>query len=398
MRIIKSVSDLDMIKRSYNERMEKYDYRILICGGAGCVSSNCGAVADAVRDELVRLGMQDNVAVYDTGCMGTCAVGPVMLILPERTFYTSLTPDIARKIVKSHCHDGRILIENTFYDHSLNKHVPCIDDIDFFKSQVKIALRNCGVLENNSIDAYIARDGYYALAKVLSKNDRYRVIEEVKKSGLRGRGGAGFPTGIKWEAGYNAKSDRKFIICNADEGDPGAFMDRSIIEGDPHSVIEGMMISGYAIGANMGYIYIRAEYPLALERLNFAISEARKRGLLGTKLFGSDFEFDLEIRIGAGAFVCGEETSLMSSIEGKRGEPKQKPPFPFEKGLFGKPTIINNVESLASIPPIILNGGEWYAQYGTEKSKGTKVFALAGDIINTGIVEVPIGMPIGDIL
>ena len=395
---IKEIADLEQIKSKYNENIAKYKFQVLVCSGAGCISSSCGDVKDAVIDEIAKNGLQNDALVYETGCMGTCAVGPVMLILPERIFYTELTPEKARIIIKSHLVRGEILSQYTFYDHTLNKHIEKIDDIDFFKEQVKIVLRNCGIMEYSSIDAFIARDGYLAAAKALSTNSCQEIVDVVKASGLKGRGGAGFPTGVKWQAGLNAVSDRKFIVCNADEGDPGAFMDRSVIEGDPHSLIEGMIIGGYAIGANMGYIYVRAEYPIAVERLGAAIEEARKRGLLGCKLFGTEFEFDLEIRIGAGAFVCGEETALMASIEGRRGEPKQKPPFPFQKGLFDKPTIINNVETLTSIPPIILNGGEWYAQYGTETSKGTKVFALAGDVVNTGIIEVPIGMPLGNIL
>ena len=395
---IRSMDDLKTIRQQYNEHASRYKYQILVCGGAGCVSSNCEAVKDAVVDEVAAIGMQHDVLIHLTGCMGTCAVGPVMLILPERIFYTSLTPETAREIVRSHILQGKIRTEHTFYDHSLHKHIPKIDDIDFFREQVRIALRNCGIIEFGSIDAYIAKDGYFALAKVLGEKSRQDVVNEVKKSGLRGRGGAGFPTGIKWQSGLDAKNDRKFIICNADEGDPGAFMDRSIIEGDPHTLIEGMMIGGYAIGASMGYVYVRAEYPIAVDRLTAAIEQARSRGILGKKILGSDFDFDIEIRIGAGAFVCGEETALMSSIEGRRGEPKQKPPFPFQKGLFEKPSIINNVETFANIPAILLKGGEWYAQYGTEKSKGTKVFALAGDVVNTGIIEIPIGMPLGDIL
>ncbi|MGB8451873.1 MAG: FAD-dependent oxidoreductase [Anaerocolumna sp.] len=396
--VIKSIEDLEQIKTGYNEKLSKYKYRILVCGGAGCVSSGCSGVKDAILDEIGQNKLENDVMVYETGCMGICAVGPVMLILPERIFYTELTPDIARKIVRGHILAGGILTQYTFYDQSLHKHVPKIDDIGFFKEQVKIALRNCGAMEYNDIDAYIARDGYFAASKALLLKDREGIINEVKNSGLKGRGGAGFPTGFKWEAGYLAKSDKKFIVCNADEGDPGAFMDRSIIEGDPHTLIEGMMIGGYAIGANMGYVYVRAEYPIAVERLTAAIEEARKRGLLGCKLFGSEFFFDLEIRIGAGAFVCGEETALMSSIEGRRGEPKQKPPFPFQKGLFEYPTIINNVETFSVIPVIIFKGSEWYAGFGTQACKGTKVFALAGDVLNTGIIEVPIGMPLGDIL
>ena len=330
--------------------------------------------------------------------MGTCAAGPVMLILPERTFYTKLTPETAKLVVKNHIGKGKILTQYTFYDESLKKHVPNIDEIDFFREQVKIALRNCGVMEFDSIDAYVSRGGYFSIAKAVTEQSPQDVIDEVKKSGLRGRGGAGFPTGIKWQAGHDAVGDRKFIICNADEGDPGAFMDRSILEGDPHSVIEGMMLGGYAIGAGMGYVYVRAEYPIAVERLSKAINDARERGLLGGKLFGSDFRFDLELRMGAGAFVCGEETALMNSVEGARGEPRQKPPFPFQAGLFQEPTIINNVETMAVIPEILRRGGSWYAGFGTEKSKGTKVFALAGDVVNTGIIEVPIGKPLGDIL
>ncbi len=397
-RKIINLADLERIKKEYASMIERYKHQVLICSGAGCVSSNCAEIKEAVIEELRANNLEDNVLVTETGCMGTCAVGPVMLILPERTFYTDLTADTAKEVIVSHIIKNKILEEHTFYDHSLNKHVPKIDDIDFFKEQVKIALRNCGIIEYNNIDAYIARKGYFAAYECLTKKKGIDIIEELKKSGLRGRGGAGFPTYIKWKAGMEAKSDQKYIVCNADEGDPGAFMDRSILEGDPHTVIEGMILGGYAIGANKGYIYIRAEYPIAVDRITQAIEQAYSRGLLGKDIFCSGFDFDLEIRIGAGAFVCGEETSLMSSIEGERGEPRQKPPFPFQRGLFGKPTIINNVETLAVIPIIMYKGGFWYSQYGTEKSKGTKVFALAGDVVNTGIVEVPIGMSVGDIL
>ncbi len=396
--IINTIAELDNIKARYIEETSKYKNQILVCSGAGCVSSNCSEVRDAVIKELQNIGKQREVIVRETGCMGTCAVGPVMLILPKRVFFTKLTPDSARKIVRSYLLTGKILTEHTFYDHSLKQHIPIIDNIEFFKEQVRIALRNCGIVEFDSIDAYISRNGYYAIAAALAEKSPQDVIGEVKKSGIRGRGGAGFPTGIKWQSGHDAIGERKFIICNADEGDPGAFMDRSIIEGDPHTVIEGMMLGGYAIGANKGYVYVRAEYPIAVERLTKAINDARARGLLGRKLFGSEFFFDLELRIGAGAFVCGEETALMASVEGERGEPKQKPPFPFQSGLFHEPTIINNVETLASIPEILRRGGEWYSQYGTENSKGTKVFALAGDVVNTGIIEVPVGKPLGDIL
>ncbi|MDD4327638.1 MAG: NADH-ubiquinone oxidoreductase-F iron-sulfur binding region domain-containing protein [Eubacteriales bacterium] len=398
MRNYKTIKDLEAVKASYIEENSKYSHKVLVCAGAGCISSDCGKVEKAVIDEIAEMKLQNDVKVYETGCMGTCSVGPVMLVLPERTFYTELTPDIAAKIIREHIGKGRILDEYTFWDKSLNKRIPCIDDIDYFKEQVKIALRNCGVIEYGKIDAYIAADGYFAIAGILANEAPKDVVETVRRSGLKGRGGAGFPTGVKWESGLRAVSDRKFIVCNADEGDPGAFMDRSILEGDPHSVIEGMMIGGFAIDADMGFVYVRAEYPIAVERLEAAIEEARKNGILGRNIFGSGFDFDIEIRIGAGAFVCGEETSLMASIEGKRGEPRQKPPFPFQRGLYHCPTIINNVETLASVPPIILNGSDWYTKYGTASSKGTKVFALAGDIVNTGIVEVPIGMPLGDIL
>ncbi|MDP2813474.1 MAG: NuoF family protein, partial [Erysipelotrichaceae bacterium] len=395
---VNTIHQLNQLKTQYLFDMSFYTHQILICGGAGCVSSNCDSVNHAVNQQLNELHLSEKVNVYQVGCMGMCAVGPVMLILPEKTFYTNCTPESAKRIVVSHIVNKKILLEHTFFDQSLKKHVPCIDDIDFFKAQIKIALRNCGSIENDSIQAYIAKDGYYAIAKILKVFSPEKVIEEITNSGLRGRGGAGFLTGVKWKAGHMAKSDQKYMICNADEGDPGAFMDRSIIEGDPHSVIEGMMIAGYAIGADKGYIYIRAEYPLAIKRLSYALDEAREFGLLNRKIFESNFSFDIEIRIGAGAFVCGEETALIASIEGKRGEPSQKPPYPFQKGVFGKPTIINNVETLASVPAIMLKGAHWYSQYGTETSKGTKVFALAGDIVNTGIVEVPIGTPIGDIL
>ena len=395
---ITNLTHLEIIKSNYNQQLSQYRYQILICSGAGCVSSDCGDVRDAILDELAKNNLTQDVRVIETGCMGTCAVGPAALIVPDRIFYTQLNQEKAREIVKRHILKGEVINEYTFYDQSLKKFVPCIDNIDFFKEQVKIALRNCGIMEYGSIEAYIARDGYRAAFESIANMTNSDIIEEVIKSGLKGRGGAGFPTGIKWRAGYNSKSDMKYIVCNADEGDPGAFMDRSILEGDPHSLIEGMIIGGYAIGASRGYVYIRAEYPIAVERLTTAIEQAYQYNLLGKNLFSSNFDFELEIRIGAGAFVCGEETALMASIEGKRGEPRQKPPFPFQKGLFNKPTIINNVETLAAIPAIILNGGEWHSQYGTEHSKGTKVFALAGDIVNTGIIEVPIGMTVGDIL
>ncbi|MCL2320571.1 MAG: FAD-dependent oxidoreductase [Oscillospiraceae bacterium] len=395
---INSIVDLEQIKQEYEEKLASRKHHILVCGGAGCVSSGCGEIEKAVNEALEDFKLADQVLVIETGCMGTCAVGPVMLIEPEGVFYTKLTPEKVRKIIDMHLCKDKIIEEYTFFDKTLNTYVPKIADIAFFKKQVKIALRNCGQMEHASIDAYIARDGYMAAAKSLTQKTPADIVSEVKQSGLMGRGGGGFPTGIKWEAGLKAPGDVKYIVCNADEGDPGAFMDRSILEGDPHSVIEGLILGGFAIGAHLGYVYIRAEYPLAVERLKRAIDQAREYGLLGDNLFGTGFGFDLDIRIGAGAFVCGEETALMNSIEGRRGEPRQKPPFPFQRGLFDRPTIINNVETLANIPAIIYKGASWYSGYGSKTSKGTKVFALAGDIVNTGIVEVPIGIPLGEIL
>jgi NADH:ubiquinone oxidoreductase subunit F (NADH-binding) len=313
-------------------------------------------------------------------------------------FYCNMTPEKIVQVVDKHLIGGNIVMDYTFLDENTGEHIPYMKDIPFFKDQVKIALRNCGTIDYDSIEEYISRGGYFAFQKAVETLGRQGVYEELKASGLRGRGGAGFPTGTKWESGYNAVGDQKYIVCNADEGDPGAFMDRSILEGDPHSIIEAMMLGGYTIGANKGYVYVRAEYPIAVERLSEAIETARAFGLLGENILGTGFSFDVEIRIGAGAFVCGEETALLNSIEGKRGEPRQKPPYPFQKGLFGCPTIINNVETLANVPAIILNGAEWYAAYGVGRSKGTKVFALAGDIRYSGIIEIPMGMHMGDIV
>ncbi len=395
---IENLVQLLQIKEAYLQRSAQYCHQVLVCGGAGCISSHCDEIVVALKNSLSVNQLTQDVLVTVTGCMGICAVGPVMLILPERIFYTNLTPEKTKEIVKAHLCEGRVLEQYTFYDQSLERHVPCIDDIEFFKAQIKIVLDNCGLIDFNDIQAYIARDGYTALANALSKQSPQEVIDEVKRSGLRGRGGAGFPTGIKWQAGHDQPGKQKYMVCNADEGDPGAFMDRSIIEGDPHAVIEGMMLGGYAIGANHGYVYIRAEYPIAIERLQVAIQQAKNVGLLGNNIMNTEFSFELEIRMGAGAFVCGEETALMASIEGKRGEPRQKPPFPFQSGLFGKPTIINNVETLANIPKILRRGGAWYAGFGLPHAPGTKVFALAGQVVNTGIIEVPIGISIGDIV
>lgn len=398
MKKITTLKQLNDIKEEYLAENEKYKFNVLVCGGGGCVSSNCEEVDDAIRSELSVLGLNDKVNVIQTGCMGICAVGPVVLILPQRIFYTQLTPKKAKDIVNRHIVNGEICEEYTFFDKSLQRYVPCIDDIEFFKLQTKLVLENCGAIEFGNIDAYIAKDGYIAAANAIMSKDPEKVIVEVEKSGLRGRGGAGFLTGVKLRSGYMQKSDVKYMVCNADEGDPGAFMDRSVIEGDPHSVIEGMILSAFGIGASQGYVYIRAEYPIAIDRLKEALNQAREYGLLGENLFGTDYSFDLDIRIGAGAFVCGEETALLASIEGKRGEPKQKPPFPFQEGLFKRPTIINNVETLANIPKIVRNGGQWYAGFGLPNATGTKVFALAGDVVNTGIIEVPIGTTIGSII
>jgi NADH-quinone oxidoreductase subunit F len=395
---IKTKDDLITIKNEHNNLMSNYKYKILICSGAGCVSSDCYEVYTAVLEELKEQNIMESTLVVQTGCIGVCDIGPVMLIYPEGIFYTKLTVADISPIITSHLLKGEIRLQNTYKDKSTGKHIPYINDIPYFTKQIKIALRNCGKIDFNSIEEYIVNDGYFAIAKALEEYNPSQLVEEIKKSGLRGRGGGGFPTGIKLEAGLNAKGEDKYIVCNADEGDPGAFMDRSILEGDPHSVIEGMMIAGYAIGASKGYIYVRAEYPLAIERLENAVNRAREVGILGKNIFQKSFDFDIEIRIGAGAFVCGEETALMESVEGQRGEPRQKPPFPFQQGLYGKPTIINNVETLANISAIVLQGSDWFSGYGTKKNKGTKVFALAGDINNTGIVEVPMGVSLGDII
>lgn len=394
---LRSLMDLEQTKVAYQSEQKRWKREVLVCGGGGCVSSGCLQVRDALVTALSDYGLADSVRVTVTGCMGLCAAGPVMLVQPEGAFYIQMTPRRAEEVARRHLAQGEILEEYTYYDSDSGTHIPRIDDIPFFRDQVKIALRNCGQMDYSSLRAYIAREGYFSLAMALAMSPK-AIVEEIGASGLRGRGGAGFPTGVKWQAGLEAPGEEKYIVCNADEGDPGAFMDRSILEGDPHGVIEGMLIGGFAIGASKGYVYVRAEYPTAIERLEAAILQAREAGLLGEDILGSGFSFDLEIRIGAGAFVCGEETSLLNSIEGRRGEPRQKPPFPFESGLRDKPTIINNVETLANVAPILLRGARWYRGFGTEKSAGTKVFALAGDIVNTGIIEVPMGIPLGDIV
>ena len=376
---ITSPERLREIKAAYERRQAAYERRVLVCGGAGCVSCHCQAVRDALEEAVEALGLGGRVRVMVTGCIGICAVGPVMVVEPDGVLYTSLDPERAALIARRHLLEGEIVEECTFYDHDQKRRIPHLRDIGFFREQVRIALRNCGQMEYASLEAYIARDGYAALAGALAQKPA-DVVEEIKRSGLRGRGGAGFPTGVKWEAGMNAAEGRKYMVCNADEGDPGAFMDRSVLEGDPHVVLEAMAIAAYAIGSDEGYIYVRAEYPIAVKRLEIAIEQAREYGLLGEDIFGTGFNFNINIRLGAGAFVCGEETALMQSIEGKRGEPRPRPPFPAEKGLFQKPTILNNVETYANVPQIILKGADWFASMGTEKSKGTKVFALGGKI------------------
>ncbi len=372
---------------------------VLVCGGTGCTSSNSEAIIAKMQAEIKAQGLEKEVNVIRTGCFGLCALGPIMIVYPEGAFYSMVTPEDVPEIVEEHLLKGRLvkrlLYKETVVDENTTK---SLNETKFYEKQMRIALRNCGVINPDEIDEYIALDGYAALGKVLTEMTPETLIQEMLDSGLRGRGGAGFPTGLKWKFAAANAADQKYVCCNADEGDPGAFMDRSILEGDPHSVIEAMAIAGYAIGATQGYIYIRTEYPIAVERLNNAIEKAKEYGLLGKDIFGTGFEFNLEIREGAGAFVCGEETALMTSIEGKRGEPRCRPPFPAVKGLFGKPTVLNNVETYANIPQIILKGAPWFKAIGTEKSAGTKVFALGGKITNTGLVEVPMGTTLREVV
>lgn len=373
---------------------------VLICGGTGCTSSGSIAVREAMAKELELAGLSDEVKIVQTGCFGLCANGPIMIIYPEGTFYSHVKVDDVKEIVEEHLLKGR-LVERLLHketDEGVTETVHSLSDTKFYKKQHRVALRNCGVINPESIDEYIGTDGYQALGKVLTEMKPQEVIDTILASGLRGRGGAGFPTGRKWQFAADQPAGKKYVVCNADEGDPGAFMDRSVLEGDPHAVLEAMAIAGYAIGADEGYIYVRAEYPIAVQRLTIAINQAREYGLLGKDIFGTGFNFDITLRLGAGAFVCGEETALLASIEGKRGEPHPRPPFPAVKGLFGKPTIINNVETLANIAQIINKGADWFASMGTEKSKGTKVFALGGKITNTGLVEIPMGTTLREII
>lgn len=377
--------------------MAKYTMQILVCGGTGCLSSNSAQIVTNLTDALEETGMKDQVQVLQTGCFGFCEKGPIVKILPDNTFYVQVKPEDAAEIVKEHIVKGRKVTRLLYENPESKQHISDSKHMDFYKKQMRVALRNCGFIDPENIEEYIARDGYEALSKVLSMTQE-EVIKEVKDSGLRGRGGGGFPTGLKWELTYKNKADQKYVVCNADEGDPGAFMDRSILEGDPHSIVEAMAICGYAIGATKGLVYIRAEYPLAVRRLECAIESAREYGLLGENILGTDFSFDIEIRFGAGAFVCGEETALIHSMEGKRGEPTTKPPFPAVSGYWSKPTNVNNVETFANVPVIFLKGANWFNKIGTEKSKGTKVFALAGKINNVGLIEVPMGTTLRSVI
>lgn len=375
-----------------------YRSNVLVCGGTGCTSSNSGEIINALEREIKARGLEKEVEVVKTGCFGLCALGPIMIVYPEGSFYSMVKVEDIPEIVEEHLLKGRIVKRLLYQETVEGDNIKSLNETAFYAKQQRTALRNCGVINPECIDEYIAMDGYKALEKVLTQMTPEQVIEEIKASGLRGRGGGGFPTGLKWSFAAAQQADQKYVCCNADEGDPGAFMDRSILEGDPHTVLEAMAIAGYAIGSTQGYIYVRAEYPIAVERLQIAINQAHEYGLLGNNIFGTDFSFDIQLRLGAGAFVCGEETALMTSIEGNRGEPRPRPPFPAVKGLFQKPTILNNVETYANITQIILNGADWFSSIGTEKSKGTKVFALGGKIAHTGLVEVPMGTTLREIV
>ncbi len=376
-----------------------YRSHVLVCGGTGCTSSGSQQIMETLKAEIEKNGLTEEVSVVQTGCHGLCALGPIMIIYPDATFYSMVKVEDIPEIVSEHLLKGRV-VTRLLYNETVTPagNVKALIDTDFYKKQHRIALRNCGIINPEVIEEYIGTGGYEALGKVLTEMTPDDVIQCLLDSGLRGRGGGGFPTGLKWKLAKQNDADQKYVCCNADEGDPGAFMDRSVLEGDPHAVLEAMAIAGYAIGASQGYIYVRAEYPIAVERLKIAINQAREMELLGSNIFGSDFSFDIDLRLGAGAFVCGEETALMTSIEGNRGEPRPRPPFPAQKGLFGKPTILNNVETYANIPQIILHGAEWFASMGTEKSKGTKVFALGGKIHNTGLVEIPMGTTLREVI
>ena len=406
---MKSLAELQAIRDNLQVHMskrldkkiagdDKYRYTVLVCGGTGCTSSNSEAIIEKLNEEIAKNGLAEEVNVVRTGCFGLCALGPIMIVYPEGSFYSMVKVEDIPRIIEEHLVNGNVVKELLFQETVTDEGIKSLKQTDFYAKQKRVALRNCGVINPEVIDEYIARNGYKALEKVVTTMTPQEVIDVMKDSGLRGRGGGGFPTGLKWQFAAANQADQKYVCCNADEGDPGAFMDRSILEGDPHTVIEAMAIAAFAIGATKGYIYIRAEYPIAVNRLQIAIDQAREYGLLGKNIFGTDFEFDLEVRLGAGAFVCGEETALMTSIEGHRGEPRPRPPFPAVKGLFGKPTILNNVETYANIPRIILKGSDWFKAIGTEKSNGTKVFAVGGKIKNTGLVEVPMGTTLREVI
>ena len=375
-----------------------YRSHVLVCGGTGCTSSGSQQIMETLKEEIKKAGLEKEVSVVQTGCHGLCALGPIMIVYPDASFYSMVKVEDIPEIVQEHLLKGRVVTRLLYQETVTPAGVKALIDTNFYKKQHRIALRNCGIINPEVIEEYIGTGGYAALGKVLTEMTPDDVIQCLLDSGLRGRGGGGFPTGLKWKLAKQNDADQKYVCCNADEGDPGAFMDRSVLEGDPHAVLEAMAIAGYAIGASQGYIYVRAEYPIAVERLKIAIKQAREMELLGKDIFGSGFDFNIDLRLGAGAFVCGEETALMTSIEGNRGEPRPRPPFPAQKGLFGKPTILNNVETFANIPQIILNGPEWFASMGTEKSKGTKVFALGGKIHNTGLVEIPMGTTLREVI
>ncbi len=408
--MIKSIADINKIRESKQADLmirvnpdasptkEGGKMHIMVCGGTGCTSSNSMKIIEGLESLIKINQLEDDIKVVKTGCFGLCAEGPIMMFYPEHIMYTLVQPEDVNEIFESHIMNGTPVRRLLAGDKEAEKIENALENVDFFSKQKRVALRNCGAINPENIDEYIARDGYLALEKVLTKMEPEDVVDTIKDSQLRGRGGGGFPTGVKWAFAASQQVAQKYVCCNADEGDPGAFMDRSVLEGDPHSVIEAMTIAGYAIGANQGHVYVRAEYPIAVERLTIAINQAREYGLLGKDIFGTGFDFNLDVRLGAGAFVCGEETALMTSVEGHRGEPKPRPPFPAVKGLFGQPTILNNVETYANIPMIILKGAEWFANIGTEKSKGTKVFAVGGKINNTGLVEIPMGTTLREII
>jgi len=408
--VIKSREDINRIRESKKADLEiRIDkeaaptqtggrMHILVCGGTGCTSSSSMKIIEKMETLIAENSMADEIKVVKTGCFGLCAQGPIMMIYPDHLMYTQVQPEDVEEIFENHVKCGQVVTRLLAGNHEEGEVSNALESVDFFSRQMRVALRNCGAINPEDIDEYIARDGYLALEKVTGSMTPEKVIELIRASGLRGRGGAGFPTGVKWSFAAAQQVAQKYVCCNADEGDPGAFMDRSVLEGDPHSVIEAMAIAAYAIGANQGYVYVRAEYPIAVERLTIAINQAREYGLLGKDIFGTGFDFNLDIRLGAGAFVCGEETALMTSVEGRRGEPRPRPPFPAVKGLFGQPTILNNVETYANVPVIILKGAEWFSGIGTEKSKGTKVFAVGGKIENTGLVEIPMGTTLREIV